>query len=708
MIKKRFKKLFGICFIAMIQSSMAQVLLPNGGFENNFTNWSNLSGDGAISTYSISTDTKEGSKSMKVSISALGANVYSIQTIHSGWVGIPGKVYKINFYAKSLKTGSELKFVQTTNGFKSSAFALSTQWEMYEYTYVSGGVSEKLTIQFPNLDTYFVDDLKIEELNILTTPIPASGNSSLKALASNCGLNMANLGDRTNEPDFEKILKNDFNMLGSENGLKMVLVKRTETGAYDFSGPDKMLAYAKANNMKLRGHTIVWHSGLPGWMETKSWTRQSLLAFLKSYIQVVVGRYKGEIDEWDVANEFVNKDANGFRDGTDVTNGDGSIWIKYIGPEVLDSAFKWVHEIDPTAKLYYNDFNAEGMNNKSNFVYNMVKGMKQRGVPIHGVGLQCHFKHDLFLTKNVTLAKEMDLNIKRIGALGLDVAFTEIDLSIIKPIKSDDYIFQAISYGNLLQIALDNPTIVKTFMIWGITDKYTWIRMNNPNADDPLFYTAEYQKKPAYNKMVEVLKANCTTVVAPEINLKQGVNSILNSTGSFEFAPNVAINTTSSPITFTIQNTGNADLIIGDIKIGGANPFSFVVTQLVNKTIRASSFSTFTISYRPTFVGPKSAVVSIVNNDADENPYTFNITAKTTTVTALEEVESNESQRVSIYPNPSDNGIFYLSQNLEWKITSVLGKELKSGNSNEINLSGQPKGVYLVKIHDRIERVVLE
>ena len=201
-------------------------------------------------------------------------------------------------------------------------------------------------------------------------------------------------------------------------------------------------------------------------------------------------------------------------------------------------------------------------------------------------------------------------------------------------------------------------------------------------------------------------EANCT--VSPEIQLKQGTSTILNGTGTYEFSPDVAVGNTAAPITFTIQNTGNANLTIGNISISGANPFSFVVSQVTNTTIQGpSGSSTFTISYKPAFVGPKSALITIANNDPNENPYTFSITAKTTTITALE-ADDADLQSVNIYPNPSNDGIFNLSKTANWKVYSLTGKELKSGNGNQINLSEQPKGMYLIKMNEKIERVVVQ
>ena len=201
---------------------------------------------------------------------------------------------------------------------------------------------------------------------------------------------------------------------------------------------------------------------------------------------------------------------------------------------------------------------------------------------------------------------------------------------------------------------------------------------------------------------------SCSANTAPEINVQQGANPILNGTGTYEFNPNVAANTTGSPITFTIQNIGNSNLTIGNIALSGLNPFSFVVTQVANPIIAPTGSRTFTISYKPAFVGPKSAIVTIANNDPNESAYTFSITAKTTTVTSLDNENNLDIETVSIYPNPSNNGLFNLSTPMDWKVYSVIGKELKSGKGDLINLSEQSKGIYLLKMNNKVEQIVVE
>jgi len=91
----------------------------------------------------------------------------------------------------------------------------------------------------------------------------------------------------------------------------------------------------------------------------------------------VVGRYRGRIYAWDVVNEAIADDGT-LRD---------TVWLRNIGPEYIELAFRWAHEADPQALLFYNDYGAEDIGVKSNAVYNLVKRLLEKDVPIHGVGL---------------------------------------------------------------------------------------------------------------------------------------------------------------------------------------------------------------------------------------------------------------------------------------------------------------------------------
>jgi hypothetical protein len=136
-----------------------------------------------------------------------------------------------------------------------------------------------------------------------------------------------------------------------------------------------------------------------------------------------------------------------------------SFWRSKIGDDFIDSAFSYAHQADTNVYLYYNDYSAEAAGStKSDFVYNMVKGMKQRGIPIHGVGLQSH------LNAPVTKAA-ISTNIKRLGELGLRVSCTEIDIGNGTSSPS--------SWTNLVQACVENYNTT-SFVTWGISDANSW------------------------------------------------------------------------------------------------------------------------------------------------------------------------------------------------------------------------------------------
>ena len=121
-------------------------------------------------------------------------------------------------------------------------------------------------------------------------------------------------------------------------------------------------------------------SQLPAWLTEGTWTRDELIAIIREHITTVVGHYRGRVAAWDVVNEGVGDDGS-LRD---------TIWLRGIGPEYIDMAFRWAHEADPDALLFYNDYAGEGLGTKSDAIYALVQGLLERGVPINGVGLQMH------------------------------------------------------------------------------------------------------------------------------------------------------------------------------------------------------------------------------------------------------------------------------------------------------------------------------
>lgn len=301
---------------------------------------------------------------------------------------------------------------------------------------------------------------------------------------------------------YDMTVRNNFNILVAENEMKFDAME-PKKGVFNYTNADKLVAYAQKYSMQIRGHNLCWHSQLPSWINAgltngtanRTFTRATLMAILKNHISTIVSRYKGKVQQWDVVNEP-------FNDGTGTLR--SSIWQQVIGNDYIDSAFVWAHRADPDAKLYLNEYGAEmGGDTKSEAMFNYVKSMKDRGIPITGVGFQCHF---IVNTINFT---KLDQNIKRYASAGLEVIVTELDIRI----KNTDYTsntalwlaYQASDYQNLINICLNNSN-AKTFVTWGFTDLYSWIpNFTNNTYGYSLIFDNSYAGKPAYTSLLNAL-----------------------------------------------------------------------------------------------------------------------------------------------------------------------------------------------------------
>ncbi|NLB62623.1 MAG: carbohydrate-binding protein [Fibrobacter sp.] len=303
-------------------------------------------------------------------------------------------------------------------------------------------------------------------------------------------------------PEYEPIHKAQFNMVVAENEMKFDALQPSQ-GNFNFSRADKLMQYAAANNMQVRGHALAWHSQVPGWIKNGSWTRGSLLAVLKNHITTVVTKYKGQIKEWDVVNEAICDDTpKGWRESN--CSGSSSIWHTVIGPDFIDSAFVWAHAADPDAELYYNDYALEwgvASNSKAGFLLDKVKTWIKNGIPIHGVGTQTHIEisHTNTPANTRALAKELH-------KLGLKLQITEIDIGFkqgVTPTQAD-YEQQGKMYAQFMDILMEEPNM-SSFVIWGFTDKYSWLPKYQ-SKDFGLIYDMDLKTKPAYDSLLAAMK----------------------------------------------------------------------------------------------------------------------------------------------------------------------------------------------------------
>ncbi len=288
---------------------------------------------------------------------------------------------------------------------------------------------------------------------------------------------------RLSEPAYAETLAREFNQAEPENAMKFGPIHPARD-RFNWAPADAVVNFAREHGMAVRGHTLVWHQQQPAWATSPDRTPGEAAAILEEHIAAVAGRYAGKVYAWDVVNEAIEKD------GTDRK----TPWS--IVPAYIEKAFRWAHAADPAAKLFYNDYDAEAINAKSDRIYAMVKDLKSRGVPIDGVGMQMHIS-----TKPPAL-ESIEANMKRITDLGLEVQITELDARV--PVdaaghaSAADLEAQAGTYRGVVAACLKfaRCTAIQT---WGFTDRYSWVPGYFKGMGAALLFDRDYRPKPAYD-----------------------------------------------------------------------------------------------------------------------------------------------------------------------------------------------------------------
>ena len=297
------------------------------------------------------------------------------------------------------------------------------------------------------------------------------------------------VGPLRTDPLYAETLAREFNILTPENAMKFA---PTQPGrnTYNFNDADTIVTFAEQHNIKIHGHAFAWHNSLPNWLTSQNWSRDDLIAILKEHIITVAGHYLGRVMAWDVVNEALIDDGS-LRD---------DIWLKGIGPEYIEMAFRWAHEADPNALLFYNDYGCEGKGKKSDAVFELVKSLLKKGVPINGVGLQMHVSSNSY-----PVAQNVKANIDRLNSVGLQVYITEMDVRLQTPVTDEELGEQAHIYSDMLNVCLSAKNC-KAFIMWGFTDKFSWIPSYFPGWGSGLIFDESYQPKPAYTAMNNLLR----------------------------------------------------------------------------------------------------------------------------------------------------------------------------------------------------------
>jgi len=292
------------------------------------------------------------------------------------------------------------------------------------------------------------------------TAARAVPHDSLRALASRVGLRVGtavNTDAFAADATYREITNQQFSTVTPENVMKWQLVEPTQ-GTYDWAAADRLVKSAEANGQLVRGHTLVWHSQLPNWLTAGTYTSAQLRALLHKHITDEVTHFRGKIWQWDVVNEAFNDDGT-MRD---------TIWLRAMGPGYIADAFRWAHQADPHALLFYNDYNIEGLGPKSDAVYALAKQLLAQGVPINGVGVQTH------LDTQYGFPNQMTQNLQRFAHLGLKLALTEVDVRTTLPVTTPEELAQNADYSQTLQACLLVRQCI-SYTVWGFGDAYSWV-----------------------------------------------------------------------------------------------------------------------------------------------------------------------------------------------------------------------------------------
>jgi endo-1,4-beta-xylanase len=309
----------------------------------------------------------------------------------------------------------------------------------------------------------------------------ANAASTLGAAAAESGryFGTAVAANHLGETDYVNALDTEFSSVTPENEMKWDAVEPTR-GTFSFANADRIVTHARGRGMNVRGHTLVWHSQLPGWVGGLDAT--ALRSAMVSHINGVMGHWRGQIHSWDVVNEAFEE--NGTRRQT-------SPFQQKLGNGYIEEAFRAARAADASAKLCYNDYNTDGQNAKSNAVYAMVQDFKSRGVPIDCVGFQSHFN------AQSPVPSDYRANLQRFASLGVDVQITELDIEGSGTAQANN--FRSVTETCLAVSRCTGITV------WGVTDKYSW----RPNGT-PLLLDANYGRKPAYQAVLTALGGTTT------------------------------------------------------------------------------------------------------------------------------------------------------------------------------------------------------
>jgi endo-1,4-beta-xylanase len=310
-----------------------------------------------------------------------------------------------------------------------------------------------------------------------------------------------------------ELIKREFNSITPENIMKSEVI-HPEQNRYDFTLADKYVEYGQKNNKFIVGHTLVWHSQLPKFVGQIN-NADSLRAFMNEHIKTVAGRYAGKIGSWDVVNEALNDDGTMRK----------SIFFEKLGESYIKEAFDLAANADPKAELYYNDYNIEQPAKRAGAIA-LIKKLKESGTKIDGVGIQGHW------SLSGASVKEIEDAIVEFSKLGVKVAFTELDITVLpnpwelkgadvkqnysdyendpkmnpypQALPDDVQNQLAKRYEDIFKVLIKHKDKISRVTFWGVNDSHSWLNgwPIKGRTNYPLLFDRNFKPKTAYNAVI--------------------------------------------------------------------------------------------------------------------------------------------------------------------------------------------------------------
>ncbi len=332
-----------------------------------------------------------------------------------------------------------------------------------------------------------------------STPTNSQNVEPLRSLAELRGIYIGAAVDPTplkNEAMYSNTLVNEFNMVVAENHMKFENLEPSSNN-FDFSLADRIVGVALSNNMKIRGHVLLWHNQ-SGWAAYVN-NPAAMSNILSNHIFTVMRYYSNKVEYWDVVNEAIDDNIPN-KPVSYYNHLRKSFWWTNLGNDYIEYAFQLARQADPTAKLFYNDYGIEATNFKSDATFLLVSNLKAKGL-VDGIGFQMHISAD-----NPPVDRGFNVNLQRFGNLGLEIHVTEMDVRIPVPATEQNLTLQADTYKRTVATCLSN-TNVKAIVLWGFTDKYSWIPQFIEGWGAALIFDENYNKKKAYYGVAEALES---------------------------------------------------------------------------------------------------------------------------------------------------------------------------------------------------------